>query len=368
MYRILCIVASMNAGGAETFLMKIYREIDRSKYQMDFAVAVTEEAKYDAEIQELGGNIYHITPKTKDAFKNFSDIYKLVKKHHYKSVLRLSQHALSSMELLAAKMAGAQICAYRSCNSRLPSGSSKSLLLHRVFRFMPRYFANVRFAPSTEAAEFVFGEKCVDKGSAVILHNGIDLNVFCYDEDARKHVRKSLGIKEKQVVIGHIGRFSHQKNHDFLIDTFAEVKKQQPDAILMLVGNGELESAIRTKVEQKDLRDSVIFTGVRSDIPQLLSAMDILVFPSFYEGMPNVVIEAQATGLPCVISDSITKEVAITDLVSFVSLEKSQEDWGLIINEIINKKVERFSGTQSLRTCGYDISEVADKFIRLLVR
>ena len=361
MKRVLCIVGGMNAGGAETFLMKIYRTIDKEYFQMDVATVVP--GVYDEEIQTMGGRVYRITPKTQGPIKNFLDIKNLVKKENYKSVLRVSQSSLSALELLAAKCGGAEITAFRSSNSNTTSGDILNGVIHRLFMWMPIAFANVRIAPSTEAAEFMYGKKCIKNGKAVLLNNGLDLDVFRYDEDLRKVIRSELGVEDNIKLLGHVGRFIKQKNHRFLIEVFSEVHKKDTNTMLVLVGQGELEDEIKNRVEELGLTDSVIFTGVRKDVPALLSAMDVFVFPSFYEGMPNTVIEAQATGLPCLISDKITKEVKITDLVKYLDLEKGDE-W---VEKILSINLEVRKGyEQTFVEKGYDIQSQVENFTKLL--
>lgn len=361
--RLLCIVGSMNTGGAETFLMKIYRQLDRANYQMDFAVSIPQEGGYDKEILSLGGKIYHITPKTSSPINNFMDIVRIVKKNQYKSVMRISQHSLSAMELLAARIGGAQILAYRSSNSNTTSGSKKNVAVHKMCMFMPRFFANVKLAPSTEAAEFMFGKGCVKNGNAHLLHNGIDLNVYHFDKVARDNLRNELNMGEG-LLVGHIGRFNQQKNHEFIIKVFAQILKINAKAKLLLVGVGELQEKIRTKAQNLGIEDSVVFIGVRSDVPQLLSAMDVFLFPSLYEGMPNTVIEAQATGLPCVVSDSITKEANITGLVQYVSLQDSEDVWADKVIRVAHSL--RKDTKQDFDKCGYDIQTVVDVFEKML--
>lgn len=363
MKRLLCIVGSMNAGGAETFLMKIYRQLDKSQYQMDFAVAVKEKGYYDDEIRSLGGKIFHITPKSEGAYKNFESIKKIVKKNQYRFVLRTSQHSLSALELLAAKLGGATVRVFRSSNSNTTNGSKTQMILHKVCMFMPKVFANVRIAPSSEAAEFMFGKKSIIKRKAKILQNGIDLNYFKYDVVGRKTIRNEFHI-ENQFVVGHIGRFNQQKNHQFLLDVFKEIKSQRSDAILLLVGKGELEEEIKQKIVKLQIEDSVIFTGVRSDIPQILSAMDVFVFPSLYEGMPNTIIEAQATGLPCVISNTITEEADITGLVEYFPLDQSPREWSKVA--IAVSENPRMDMHEQIKAKGYDIESVVRIFIELI--
>jgi glycosyltransferase involved in cell wall biosynthesis len=352
----------MNVGGAETFLMKVYRQLDKTKYQMDFAVGISEKGHYDDEIIALGGSIYHVTPKSKGIIQNFSSIKKIVKENRYQYVLRTSQHSLSALELLAAKIGGAKTRVFRSSNAN-DEGGTVSRLLQKIFAFMPKYFANVRIAPSTEAAEFVFGKNCIKNGKAQLLHNGIDLSIYHYSETDRQNIRKEFNITEDAFVVGHVGRFQAQKNHLFLLEIFSRVCKENENALLLLVGKGKLEENIREKAKELGILNHIIFTGVRSDVPALLSAMDVFVFPSLYEGMPNTVIEAQATGLPCIISDTITKEANVTGLVSYLPLEHPSS-WGEMVINSVQK--ERFDTRAVFQEAGYDIQSVTEHFVKLI--
>lgn len=360
MKRLLCIVGGMNAGGAETFLMKVYRALDKTQYQMDFAVAIKDKGFYDDEILSMGGKIHHIVPKSEGFLKNFLDIKRIVKENGYKSVLRTSQHSLSALELLAARLGGAKKLIFRSSNSSTTTGKGLDLLLHKICKFMPRFFANVRIAPSNEAAEFMFGKKCIKKGVAKIVHNGIDLNFYKFSENGRLKIRKEFNL-EKKFVVGHVGRFNQQKNHAFLIQVFNELQKKMDEARLLLVGKGELESEIKELCESLNISSKVVFTGVRNDIPDIMSAMDVFVFPSLYEGMPNTVIEAQACGLPCVVSDVVTKEANISGYVKYVSLESSAEQW---ISETEKATIPRsdLALDKKLNDSGYAIEKIVNDF------
>lgn len=358
MKRLLCIVGSMNVGGAETFLMKLYRSLDRHVYQMDFAVAEEKRGFYDNEIELLGGRIYHISPKCSGFFKNFNAIRTLVKTQGYIYVLRISQHSLSAIDLLAARMGGASVLAFRSSNTNTTGGKIQSIC-HQICKFMPRMFANVWIAPSEAAAIFMFGKSYVRKKKVLILHNGIDPSLFKFSKEARIKNRKLLNI-ENQLLIGHIGRFTKQKNHHFLLDVFSDFHKRYPQSALVLIGTGELECEIRAKARLLSLESSVLFLGIRSDVPALFSAFDIFVFPSLYEGMPNTVIEAQANGLPCLIADTITKEANITGLVHYLPLDDPYK-WSSMISTIGMDNGGRDT-LPNIVQAGYDIKTVVHCF------
>lgn len=364
MKRLLCILSSLDTGGAETFMMKIFRSLPED-FKIDFIVSA-KTGFYEKEVVELGGRIFRVPLRTKHPIKTFKAIYDVVKQNHYTHILKLCDTPIGLYDLLAAKMGGAKVLCVRSCNA----GSSTSKLGAMVNDFLRAFFnymADVKLAPSRLAAEFTFGKAEVETGKVNFIHNGVDLNVYKYDEENRRKVRSEFGITDEQLVVGHIGRFNQQKNHKFLIEVFAEVLKQKPDALLMLVGDGEKKSEIKEQIKSLGIEESVIFTGIRSDVPALLSAMDVFVFPSFYEGMPNTVIEAQATGLPCVIADTITEEVNLTSIIQRLSLLKDKTVWrekALFLINIKDNNRNLFKGI--LEKQGYSIYTTVDTFINVV--
>ncbi len=363
MKRVLCILSCMNAGGAETFLMKVYRKLDKTKYQIDFCVNVEEKNFYEDEIVGCGGKMFRIPAKSQNVkeFKNKLSV--VVRNGNYDSVLRITSSTMGFFDLKVAKEAGAKRCCARSSNSSDGKGI-KPWLAHRAGKLLFGKYVDVGFAPSDLAAIYTFGKKAYNSGKVEILHNGVDLSCYKYEEQAAKKVREEFGIADNVKIIGHVGRFMEQKNHMFLIDVFSEIHKQDSNTVLMLVGKGELENKIREYISTLSLDDSVIFTGVRSDIPTLMSAMDVFVMPSFFEGMPNTVIEAQATGLPCVIADTITREADITGLVDYMSLSDSPQNWA---KEALNKISDSRKNTyDDFVKNGYDIETVTNNFVRLV--
>lgn len=364
MKRLLCILSGMNAGGAETFLMKIYRRIDSTKYQMNFCINVSEKCFYEDEILSLGGKIYRIPAKSASLRDFEKQLYNVVNANGYKYALRVSSNALGFMDLKIAHKAGAEICAVRSSNSS-DGGSFKSKIAHRLGRALYGKYVNVKLAPSDLAAVYTFGKKAYESGAVNILHNAIDIDQYGFNADMRCRIRSEFGLSDDTTIIGHVGRFMTQKNHAFLLEVFSEYLKINGKSILMLVGGGELESAIKQKASELGISDKIIFTGVRSDVPALLSAMDVFVFPSLYEGMPNTVIEAQATGLPCLISDTITREADITGLVHYLPLGDAGT-WAHLVAGLPQAKRE--TPIQKFKENGYDIETVAKQFVKLIFR
>lgn len=363
--RVLCIVSSMDAGGAETFLMKMYRNIDRNKYQMDFCVNTRNEGFYDKEIRELGGRIHFVPCKSEGIIKFRRELRHLIQQENYKIVFRITSNAMGFWDLKIAKKAGAQKCIARSSNSS-DGGGWKTWLSHRIGKVLFQKYLDICIAPSDLAAKYTFGEKLYQRGKVYKLNNAIDLNQYCYSVKERVNVRKELGIDENAITVGHIGRFTEQKNHFFLIKIFCEILKREKNAKLVLIGKGELQSNIKNYVDELGISKSVIFTGIRSDIPAVLSAMDLFIFPSLYEGMPNTVIEAQATGLPCLISDTITKEANITGLVKYMSLKQSAEKWGIEAIGELEKTKNREDVRKKFIEHQYDVKSVVKEFQNLI--
>lgn len=360
MKRLLCLVSGMNAGGAETFLMKIYRKLDRLQYQMDFCVNIKEKGYYDDEIIALGGKIYNIPPKSESPYLFKKELTRIIRDYKYEYVLRITSNAAGFWDLKIAKDAGAKVCIARSSNSS-DGGGLKKWLAHRIGRLLYMKYVDIKIAPSDLAAVYTFGKKAVKENKVIFLKNAIDLEEYTYSGEARNLIRKEFGLAD-EFVVGHIGRFNKQKNHEFLLNIFKAIIQKQPNARLVLVGKGILEPEIKRKAKELGIDDKIIYTGLRKDIPQILSAFDVFVFPSLYEGMPNTVIEAQATGLPCIISDTITKEANVTNKVKYLSLYDNPEKWAdNILKTAVSDK--RKNTGEILRFQGYDITDVANNFI-----
>ena len=352
----------MNAGGAETFLMKVYRNIDKEHYQMDFCINVKEKCFYEDEILSMGGKIYRIPSKSENLKEFKKQLTEIIKSNGYDNVLRITSSAMGFMDLKIAKKAGAKVCCARSSNAS-DGDSLKSKVMHRVGRALYNKYVDVKVAPSDLAARYTFTDKAYESGKVDIIHNGVDLDIFKFYPEERAKKRTELGIDEGIRVVGHVGRFDEQKNHTFLIDIFAKMLEKDKDLKLLLVGKGKLQDQVRAKASELGIDGKIIFAGVRSDVPHLLSAMDVFVFPSFYEGMPNTVIEAQATGLPCIIADTITREADITGIVKYMPLGNA-ENWAEEALAAIDP--QRADTKESFVKNKYDIQSVADEFVRIM--
>lgn len=357
MKRCLCILNSLDAGGAETFLMKMYRILPTEEYQFDFVVS-KDQGCYTEEVVVRGGKIFVVPPRSKNLVRAFQRIKSIVRENQYDHILKLGENSLAVVDLIAAKLGGARYVAVRSCNA--PTGLSfKTKCAHLFFRPLLNRIATVKLAPSKLAAEFMFGTSSDVK----LLNNGVNLRLFHYDMQNREKIREEFCLRD-QFVVGHIGRFNKQKNHRYLLEVFGEMSKRRDDAVLLLVGAGEDHDKICQWISELSLEDKVILAGQRFDIPQILSAMDVFVFPSLYEGMPNTVIEAQAAGLPCVIADTITREANITGLVQYLPLSLSPVAWADVALNAVSRV--RKDTTEDFLKHGYDIDSVVRDFLSIM--
>lgn len=348
--RVLHVVTYMGRAGLETMLMNYYRNIDREKLQFDFLVHRDFEADYDAEILSLGGKIYrlpNLNPFSK-TYLNALDAF--FKEHSEYKIVHSHLDCMSSIPLKYAKKHGVPIRIAHSHNSNQDKDLKYPLKL--IYRNKITKYATKLFACSKEAGQWMF--KCDDFS---VINNAINASEYVYSQELAKEARASLSIDSKTTVIGHIGRFAPQKNHDFLIDIFAAYKRKNPDSKLLLVGDGDLRERIKTKVTELQLSNDVVFTGIRNDVSSLVQAMDIFVMPSFNEGLPVSIIEAQASGLPCLVSDGVPFECAITDNVRSLPLSDSADIWCETISEMImNKRENQYT---AICKAGFDISNNA---------
>lgn len=320
------IMGKMIGGGVESVIMNYYRAIDRSKVQFDFICDADSTNIPREEIESLGGRVIICPPYQQlHAYSKFLE--DLFRKNKYR-IVHSNINTLSVFPLRAAKKAGVPTRIAHSHSTTSPKEFKRNLLKNTLKHFS-KVYATDYFACGEAAGRFQFGDKAFDKGLVKVIPNAIDVDKFKFDKTARKKLRQEFGFKDSDFVIGHIGRFVTVKNHAFLIDTFAEVKKQKPEAKLLLIGQGPLEQGIKDKVKSLGLEKDVVFAGQRSDTDKCYSAMDVFVLPSLYEGLPVVGIEAQANGLVCFFSNRITKEVLISPRSKFLPL--NLKTWGASI-------------------------------------
>lgn len=349
--RVLHVVPNMHRAGLETFIMNVYRNIDREKIQFDFIVHYKERFDYDDEIEALGGKIYRLSVREDNNFlKYIKELNAFFSKHKEYRILHGHMESFGFIYSKIASKHGIKTIIGHSHNAFItmtPKGFIK------YFMNKPwKYYITELFACSDKAGRFMFPRR---KFSIII--NGIDCNQYSYNEDIRNNYRNEFNINNK-TVIGHVGRFETQKNHKFIIDIFNEYKKLDENSVLILVGEGSLLENTKAKVKQLKLKDSVYFLGVRNDMANLYQMFDIFILPSLFEGLPVVGVEAQAAGLPLLVSSEVTSELCITDLVYKYSLEASALQWCEEIQRILRTTTRQVT-TKALIDAEYDIKDTA---------
>lgn len=358
MVRILQVVTYMGRGGLETMLMNYYRQIDRCQVQFDFLTHRLERSDYDDEIEELGGVIYRLPRLNPFSLAYRKALSRFFDEHMEYQVIHVHQDCMSSVILKEAEKHGVAVRIAHSHDS-----SQDKNLKYPVKLFYRRYiskYATNLMSCGEEAGRWMF------RGAEFeILNNAIDAQAYSFNAAKRAVVRKKTGIDESKLLVGHVGRFYPQKNHTFLIDIFKAIR-EKTDAVLLLVGDGPLRSDIEAKVKELGLEKNVIFAGIRSDVSDLMQAMDVFLFPSNYEGLPVTMIEAQAAGLPCVISDKVSIECKKTELVQQIPLSASTDVWADAVVEAA--KVERKNTYEEIKDSGYDVNDNARRLQNYYLR
>lgn len=347
MIRVLQVVTIMNRGGAETMIMNYYRNIDRTKVQFDFLVHRLQEGDYEKEITSLGGRIYRTCPIRPGNYTRYKKwLKKFFEEHNEFTAVHAHIQENSGFVLAEAKRAGIEIRASHSHSA--PDKLDYKFLFRKYAKLYLDRSVTDRFACGQKAGQWLYG-----KENFIVIPNAVDTNLYHYDIRIRNVKRRALGIDNNTVVIGSVARFHPTKNQTFMIDIFKEFQKINPNSILMLVGIGEKLEEVKNKAGQLDLTDTVWFMGKRNDINEMLQAMDVFLAPSLLEGLPLSVIEAQAAGLPCLLSDIITKEVGIIPETQFISLSESPKTWAESINKALEN--ERRETTKDIYEAHYDI-------------
>lgn len=352
MIRVLQVATYMGRGGLESMIMNYYRHIDREKVQFDFLVHRQERAAFDDEIESLGGIIYRLPRLVPWSKSYLSALNRFFDEHPEYKVVHVHQDCLSSVILKVAVQHNVSVRVAHSHSANQDKNLKYPVKLWYK-RFIPQYATNL-FACGKDAGDWMFGG-----ASYQIINNAIDVAAYAYDPTKRQEMRRRLGL-ENDFTIGHVGRFNQPKNHPFLIDIFAALLKKEPNAVLLLAGGGEDMPKIQAKAHALGITEYVRFLGVRSDVADLMQAMDVFVFPSLYEGLPVTMVEAQAAGLPCIISDKVPPECILTEgLVDVLPLSAEPEIWAAKILE--KKNLPRTDRRNEIAAHGFDITTEAVK-------
>lgn len=350
--RILHVIGVLNRGGAEAMIMNLYRNIDRTKVQFDFVENTDETGIYEQEIRDCGGRIYHC-PKFSGNVISYMKWWDDFFDHHMNEFAFVHGHigSTAAMYLHSAKKHGIPTIAH---SHNVFRGYDLKQIEYRVLSWPTRFISDYFFACSKEAGISRYGRKA----SFRVIRNAIDTKLFVFREEDRKQILDELHIDEKTAVFGHIGRFWAQKNHVFLIDIFKEILKIHPDSVLLLVGDGPLKEETEQRVISAGLQDRIRFLGVREDIPKMMCALDVMIFPSVYEGLPVTLVESQCLGLKCLMSDVISDETILCpEMIEKMSLNESAHQWAEKALQM--RGYERKSFVREITEQGFDIAENA---------
>jgi len=350
--RILHVVTSMGLGGIETFLMSLYKCIDREKIQFDFLYHTNKKSAFDDEILSLGGKIFRVEPILIYNILGYKKkVASILKQHNYQ-VVHSHLNTKSSVVLHVAKQCNIPIrIAHSHTNS---SGKGLENIIKNFFKLKINKYNTHRLACSKEAGEWLFGKNMDFK----IIKNSIDSKRFLYNEEIRSNLRADLHIKDDTIVIGNIARFSEEKNHIFIVDVFKKFNEKCPNSLLLLIGAGHLMEQVKEQVSILNLKNNVIFLGQKLNANEYLSCMDLFLFPSLFEGLGIVAIEAQVNGLPVLISENLPKELDITGLIYRMNLSTQPQVWAEQLLKM--KRKEGLPSYNEIKKSGYDIYESAN--------
>lgn len=367
--RVLHYVGKMDRGGMESFIMNLYRSVDREKIQFDFVTHGKNNGAFEEEILSLGGKFYNFPHMRKNPLA-YKTAWKKFWKAHENEYAAFHFHTNSLANIIAlkaAKKAEIPLRIVHAHSSYANKGKLQRLndFLHKIHQKRLPNYANVLFACSDKAAEWLFGGMSRGGLSVKIINNGVDLSKYPFNIEYRLSVRHEFGFSDSDKVIGHIGKFIPVKNHDFLIDTVAEAKKIDPSVKALLVGDGSLLDSIKQKAKTSGISDAVVFAGVRADINRILSAFDVLVMPSKYEGLPVSLVEAQANGVPIIVSDTVTRDVEFNPNIEYCSLRDGSEHWAKRLLHAVND-VGRYSSQDRIKAAGFDIKDIAKAYTQLI--
>lgn len=365
MIRVLHVLGGLNRGGAETMVMNFYRAIDRNEVQFDFVIHSSSQNDYREEIEEMGGKIY-IFPKFKGYnFVNYRRTWeKFFANHTEYRIIHSHIRSYASLFFSIASKYGLKTIIHSHSTSN--GKGFKSFIKYLLQKPLVNQ-ADYLFACSEEAGKWLYGSKKIKEDNYFLVKNAIDVGKYKYNEIARNKYRNDLGI-ENNLVLGHVGRLSAPKNHKFLLKVFKGVLEKNSKAVLLIVGDGDLEEDINKTIKDLNLEEKVYMLGSRDDINFILQAMDIFLFPSIWEGLPVAVVEAETSGLPCIVSEAVTKEVKLLPNLKYLPINKGQDIW---INTILNTDLSRFEGADEMVNLeGFDIRQTSEwllKFYKSLV-
>ena len=352
---VLHVFGKLNRGGAESRVMDLYRNVDRTKVQFDFMQHTTRVCDFQPEIEQLGGKVYHVPPFRFWNYFSYCKAWKqFIREHPEIRIVHGHMTSTASIYLPIAHKKGVFTIAH-SRNAGVDKGIKGKLT--KFLRRNLKEKCDRCFACSKLAGEAVFGKEAMEQGNVTIIPNAIDAAGFTFDPEVRRQKREELHIRPEEFLIGEVGRFDPQKNQKYAVEILAECRKKNFPAKLILIGEGPLMETVRQQVEELKLQEYVIFTGLQKNVVPFYQAMDFFLLPSFYEGLPGVAVEAQASGLRGILSDAITTETAMTSLMEFRSVQEIAEVWADRI--MACGHYERQNTLVQMQKAGFDVKSLA---------
>lgn len=361
MKRRICIYCDTWAsGGIESFLYNMLSYMDLSGLEIDIVAARIKDSLFTKGLEDKGIRFYELSGQKYALIKNAKCFMRLIRSRSYDVVHINAFQALTLYFLRIAKRMRVQIRIAHSHNTMLRKCKMYplKLLIHHISRKLFSDDATNWWSCSSTAADFLFSKKCRKKNGFLLIPNGIDINRFRFNAEVREIVRKELNLEGK-FVIGNIGRLCYQKNQDFLLEVFAEAVKLKPDSRLLLVGDGERKEWLQKKAIRLGISNAVIFCAATRDVERLYWAMDVFAFPSHFEGLGIVAIEAQAAGLPTVCSFGVPQEACVTPLFKRLPIEAGANAWANLLLSSVNMQISSKELSKAIQNAQYDITSVS---------
>lgn len=345
----------MDRGGVSSVMMNYYSHIDPMTVKIDFLVHGLRTGVYDKEILEKGSKIYRVVPKSKNLIQNYKEIKKIILSGEY-DIVHAHADSGNAYILKIAKECGVKVRISHSHNTNYTIENKVRIFLNNIQKQKIKKYATDLWACSKLAAKWLYGKE----GNVYIVNNAIEMEKYQYNENCRSCIRKEYNLMDN-FVVGMVGRLGYQKNHDYAIDIISSLKKYIPKVKLVICGDGELKAELIQKINEKKVQNETLLTGQVDNVDEFYSAFDVLIMPSRFEGLPVSIVEAQCNGLPCVLSNKITKEVKITNNIVYLPIKSTDiEQW---CRAVIEAKRNSISKEEFIKS-GFDIESEAKKITK----
>lgn len=354
MYRILQVAVANDRGGLTGYIVNNYKKINKNEIQFDF-ITYDDYLDFSEELEKMGAKIFYF-PRPSHVLSYYTALKKIHEQFDY-TAIHFNLSYANIIPIILAKMAGFKRIIVHSHSTGIDTPSAMTrmikLIIHQVGKMLIPLLATDYFACSKLAARWMFPNSIIKRNKYEILYNAIELSKYRFNRQKRDAIRKKIGIADDVFVVGHVGRFTYQKNHEFLVDVFCEVENQESKSLLLLIGDGPDREKIENQVAYYNLSDKVKFLGQRSDVADLYQAMDVIVLPSRFEGLCIVAIEAQMAALSTICSEELSEETNVSSDYVSLSLKLSAKNWADKI--LAKKRTIRTDNTKILRAAGYDM-------------